>query len=191
MPERTTTERLVRLVEQGEVINQACAALVLGVTRQRISQIVRKEGLSLGLAKGQPNTLIDWPCPNCGTKVEMWTNRRNARSSAYCTSCSHHFRSGRAFKGGRQARRCSVSSCDSPHRARGWCASHYYRWKGGFGSMGTPIQRRPRSEGACSADGCAEPHRAKGLCAAHYRQAAHLVNWERTVAERLGEPAHA
>ncbi len=83
----TTTERLIRLVERGEVNSQSCAGRLLGVTRARVQQIVAKEGLKLGV-KPQPNTLIEWPCPDCGKPVQMWTRARHYRKTARCASCS-------------------------------------------------------------------------------------------------------
>ncbi len=82
----TTTERLIRLVERGEVNSQACAGRVLGVTRERVRQIVNKEGLKLG-RRVQPNTLIEWPCPDCDKPVQMWTRVRMYRKTVHCASC--------------------------------------------------------------------------------------------------------
>ena len=175
MPERTTTERLVRLVEQGEVINQACAARVLGVTKERVRQIVNAEGLALG-RRMQPNTLITWPCPNCGTSVEMWTVRRQKRRSAYCTSCARHLNTGRPFGAYRQNLQCSAPGCHRQRRARGWCQTHYARWKKGQ-DMAPPIRAHFGTE-RCKAQGCQERHSAKGLCLAHYKQAQRLAAWE-------------
>ncbi len=82
----TTTERLIRLVERGEVANQACAAGVLGVTASRVQQIAAKEGLTF--PKGpQKNTLISWPCPGCGVKREMWTSKRHHSPAVLCKPC--------------------------------------------------------------------------------------------------------
>ncbi len=83
----TTTERLIRLVERGEVVNQACAGRVLGVTRERVRQIVAQEGLRLG-RKNQPNTLIEWPCPDCGKTMRMWTKDRNVQRTGMCVRCA-------------------------------------------------------------------------------------------------------
>ncbi len=82
----TTTERLIRLVERGEVVNQSCAARVLGVTHQRIQQIAASEGLTFPKAP-QKDTLISWPCPGCGVKREMWTHRRSNSTAVLCKPC--------------------------------------------------------------------------------------------------------
>ncbi len=82
----TTTERLIRLVERGEVANQSCAAGVLGVSHQRIQQIAAAEGLTFPKSP-QKNTLISWPCPGCGTKREMWTKQRQSATAVLCKPC--------------------------------------------------------------------------------------------------------
>ena len=174
VPERTTTERLVRLVEQGEVINQACAARVLGVSKERVRQIVNAEGLALG-RRMQPNTLITWPCPNCGKSVEMWTTQRNHRKGAYCPPCASHFGTlGQERR--RVGRSCEVLGCERPHRARGWCATHYLRWKNGQAQG--PIRRRSGTAVGCSKALCDEPHDSKGLCRLHYRMLRTVLNYE-------------
>lgn len=68
---------------------------------------------------------------------------------------------------------CSVADCHRPPISRGWCHTHYARWRK-YGevfpdrSVGTyqflTRNRRP----ACSVDGCDKPHKARGLCAAHH-----------------------
>src|SRR3989304_5606128 len=75
-PVGETTRRLVELVKAGKLVNQNCAAKVLGISRQRVNQIIQREGLKLGREQ-QPNTLISWPCPGCGQEVKMWTAQRN------------------------------------------------------------------------------------------------------------------
>lgn len=82
-----TATRLIRLIEKGGVSSQACAAGVLGVSRQRVNQIIAAEGLTLG-KQHQPNIRIKWPCPSCGTTVKMWTSARNGRKTAFCRPCS-------------------------------------------------------------------------------------------------------
>ena len=176
MAERTTTERLVRLVESGKAQSQACAGRALGVSRERVRQIVKAEGLTLGHHTKQPNTLISWPCPACGKSVEMWTVWRQQRRSAYCTSCARHLNARRSFGARRQKLQCSAPGCHRQRRARGWCPTHYKRWKKGQ-DMAPPIRTHFGTE-RCKAQGCQERHNAKGLCLAHYAQAQTLAAWE-------------
>lgn len=63
---------------------------------------------------------------------------------------------------------CDVPGCGRPHSARGYCGTHYKRWRRG-GPVAGPIA--PPREPVCSIRGCGRPHRARGLCYLHYNQA--------------------
>ena len=59
---------------------------------------------------------------------------------------------------------CSVEGCESKHDARGYCASHYNRWK----RYGDPRASAPKPEPRpCGIDGCGRPHRNWGYCNMH------------------------
>lgn len=66
-------------------------------------------------------------------------------------------------------RTCSVSGCEKEARARGWCNTHYERWRQGR-DVNAPGDLRSRSRPfvACSVDGCEAKHYCKGLCSPHY-----------------------
>lgn len=61
-------------------------------------------------------------------------------------------------------RTCAIDGCERPYRARGWCATHYARWK----SHGTPDDRPIRTR--CSADDCEQAPRSQSAeyCEKHY-----------------------
>ncbi len=67
---------------------------------------------------------------------------------------------------------CTVEGCGRPHKARGYCASHYLQH-----IRGAPIkaiQERSYAHGPkCTVEGCDNPERSKGLCGMHY------VRWYR------------
>lgn len=156
----TTTERLIRLIDKDAVSSQKCAADVLGVSKQRVHQIVHEEGLSLGRTL-QRNTLISWPCPGCGAAVRMWTKARSVERTTYCRSCS-----ARRFAGVKPTgRRCTVPHCENAHQARGYCHPHYYRWRRyGDAVKGKVITPVP----ACSAEDCSARSHTRGFCRLHY-----------------------
>ena len=49
-----------------------------------------------------------------------------------------------------EPRGCSVGGCDRPHKSRGWCRLHYFRWKStGEPGPAEPL-RKPREHGEVS-----------------------------------------
>jgi hypothetical protein len=64
---------------------------------------------------------------------------------------------------------CVVEGCGKPHKARGWCNSHYGRFKRGV-EVNVELERRDRSKPErCIEEGCESPVKAKGLCQKHYQ----------------------
>ncbi len=66
---------------------------------------------------------------------------------------------------------CQVDTCQEPALCRGWCSSHYARWRStGDVQADKPITRRVRPYGnmQCSATGCSGPASSRGLCKTHY-----------------------
>ena len=65
---------------------------------------------------------------------------------------------------------CTMDGCDRPHKARGYCQTHYMQFKRGIMPVG-PIKVRVRDKPPeCTEDGCADPVKAKGLCKMHYQR---------------------
>ncbi len=59
---------------------------------------------------------------------------------------------------------CSVDGCESRHDARGYCASHYNRWK----RYGDPRASAPKpGPRLCEVEDCGRPHRNWGYCNMH------------------------
>lgn len=61
------------------------------------------------------------------------------------------------------SRLCSVEECKKPHAARGYCKTHWKRWK----KHGAPIVVE-RIRGTCSVEGCGRAHKARGYCSMHW-----------------------
>lgn len=73
-------------------------------------------------------------------------------------------------------RTCSIADCTrsaSPYDngARGWCKTHYMRWRrNGDPEHGGPVQRQTGTGHECPVQGCTEPVVALDLCNRHYRR---------------------
>lgn len=63
---------------------------------------------------------------------------------------------------------CSVDGCTKPHKAHGWCHTHYMRWRraGSDPAIRLPV-RAPRT---CTIGDCAARHFGHGMCHTHYER---------------------
>lgn len=59
-------------------------------------------------------------------------------------------------------KKCSVSGCKRPYRAKGYCVTHYLKWKRG------EMPKKPRYK-ICGEENCKKPMFKKGYCEAHYQ----------------------
>lgn len=65
---------------------------------------------------------------------------------------------------------CTQPNCGRPHKARGYCQTHYMQFRRGV-SVTSGIRSRVREKPPeCAEAGCLEPVKAKGLCKAHYQR---------------------
>lgn len=64
---------------------------------------------------------------------------------------------------------CTIDGCERLHLARGYCGTHYKRWKL-TGNPGTAVVRQVvrRTETVCAVDGCSRPRIQREWCKAHY-----------------------
>lgn len=68
-------------------------------------------------------------------------------------------------------RTCTITGCDRPLRARGWCATHYARWKR-HGAVSPDVAvASPGADRRCSIEGCDNGHHANGYCNKHAKRA--------------------
>lgn len=63
---------------------------------------------------------------------------------------------------------CTVPGCTRPHKARGYCQTHYAQWKRGVEIMPVIRTRDRNPPELCTEPGCSSPVQAKGLCQMHY-----------------------
>ena len=65
---------------------------------------------------------------------------------------------------------CTMEGCGRPHKARGYCQTHYMQFKRGVTPVGPIRTRVSVKPDECAEDGCNEPVKAKGLCKMHYQR---------------------
>jgi hypothetical protein len=63
---------------------------------------------------------------------------------------------------------CSVDGCDRPHKARGYCATHYQQFKRGEIPTLTIAARQATLGLICLVEGCENPVKSLGYCRMHY-----------------------
>ena len=65
---------------------------------------------------------------------------------------------------------CTMAGCDRPHKARGYCQTHYMQFKRGITPVGPIRSRAYEKPDECVVEDCAEPVKAHGLCKKHYQR---------------------
>lgn len=63
---------------------------------------------------------------------------------------------------------CTVEGCGRPHKARGYCQTHYMQFKRGAPVVAEIKSRVHGRDPICTVDGCSKAERANGLCDMHY-----------------------
>lgn len=65
---------------------------------------------------------------------------------------------------------CTMAGCGRPHKARGYCQTHYMQFLRGVTPVG-PIRSRTREKPLeCAEESCSGPVKAHGLCKMHYQR---------------------
>lgn len=62
---------------------------------------------------------------------------------------------------------CTVEGCGKPHKSRGYCQTHYMRYKRGV-PVEHPVRPRGPKPPECVEEGCSSPVKGRGLCNLHY-----------------------
>lgn len=84
---------VIGLVGSGKFKTQQCIADYVGLSRQRVSQILQESNINFGRKHSPPGTILRWSCPLCGSIIEMKPSLRNVwkRSPAHCRPCAAKF----------------------------------------------------------------------------------------------------
>jgi hypothetical protein len=75
-----------------------------------------------------------------------------------------------------EVKACSVKGCKRPHRAKGYCNTHFKKWR-----AGEMEGHKPRYK-TCKEENCKKPMFKKGICEQHYGA---------LMASKKGQPAEA
>lgn len=82
---------------------------------------------------------------------------------------------------------CSIDDCARAAIARGWCGTHWRRWR----RNGDPLALQSQEQRPCAAEGCDQDSRSRGLCGKHYQRLVNngslVVRAERSPAQRLAD----
>jgi hypothetical protein len=65
---------------------------------------------------------------------------------------------------------CTVADCGRPHKARGYCQTHYMQYKRGLTPVRLIRSRTREKPSECVEEGCSAPVKAQGLCKIHYQR---------------------
>ncbi len=61
-----------------------------------------------------------------------------------------------------EIKKCSIANCKKPHRAKGFCAVHFKKWR-----AGEVEGQKPRYK-ICKEENCKKPMFKKGMCEQHF-----------------------
>lgn len=64
---------------------------------------------------------------------------------------------------------CAVEDCVRSARSRGWCDTHYSRWRNGR-PMNAPVERNRKVKRQCTVHDCTAIQLARGWCHYHYNR---------------------
>lgn len=60
---------------------------------------------------------------------------------------------------------CSIPGCHRQKHSRGWCNTHYQRWR-----INGTTELTPRVKKICIIEGCEEKNHSKGMCSLHFQR---------------------
>ena len=89
--ENPTTKRIITAVKSGKYTTQTCVAMEVGVSRERVRQILNAEGYSeFGHRVG---FRLEWPCPECREEISLRRYELQAlvHMPAHCRSCAKKY----------------------------------------------------------------------------------------------------
>ena len=111
-PDNLTAQRIVAAAESGKYTNMACIAREIGVSRERVRQVLNATGHT---NFGQRHVRLQWPCPDCGETINMTASRLRGISHmpSHCRDCAKNY-----CRRGHRAMRTRCRVCERDRRRR-------------------------------------------------------------------------
>ena len=111
-PDNINAQRIVAAVESGKYKNMACIAKEVGVSRERVRQILNATGHT---NFGSRHVYLQWTCPDCRNTISMTATRLRGLSHmpAHCRDCAKNY-----CRRGHQAMRTRCRVCERDRRRR-------------------------------------------------------------------------
>ena len=83
-----TAQHIVAAAESGKYKNMACIARKLGVSRERVRQVLNATGHS---NFGPRHVRLQWPCPDCRETVKVARSGLRIHMPAHCGKCAKNY----------------------------------------------------------------------------------------------------
>ena len=112
-PDNATAQRIVAAAESGKYKNMACIARAVGVSRERVRQVLNATGHT---NFGPRHIRLQWPCPDCRRTVKLAASQLRIHMPAHCQKCAKNYCRRGHFRSMLRKGNCRV--CDSIQRRR-------------------------------------------------------------------------
>lgn len=90
IPDNPNAQLVIAAVESGKFRNMACIAEEIGISRERVRQILNATGYK---EFGYRRLRLEWPCPECGETINLSRREleRTTHMPAHCRKCAGNF----------------------------------------------------------------------------------------------------
>ena len=113
-PASLTAQRIVAAAESGKHKNMAFIARAVGVSRERVRQVLNAAGHT---NFGPRHVRLQWSCPDCGKTIDMGASQMPVHMPKHCRDCAKTYcRGGHLLSKHAPEGRCRV--CKSIQRRR-------------------------------------------------------------------------
>lgn len=106
-------ERIIRLAKSGKFTTQQCVADEVGLSRERVRQVLKREKVRFGQQRGSD---LIWPCPDCDETITLSYGNRNkwGHMPAHCRRCAD----GYCYRGHKKNTKNTYINANGSHTCR-------------------------------------------------------------------------